>query len=147
MQPNVSLINGGLKDVVYKKISEQIPVYTGGVFENVCTQYMWKLLENGKAEFTEIGRWWGTDPKTKSQEEIDIMGTADKNTALFGECKWKNEKVDISILETLVKRSEIFDFKNKTYYLFSKSGFTDGCIELAAEMGNVSLVEYAEMLE
>ena len=96
---------------------------------------------------TAIGRWWGTDPKTKSQEEIDIMGTADKNTALFGECKWKNEKVDISILETLVKRSEIFDFKNKTYYLFSKSGFTDGCIEHATEMGNVSLVEYADMLE
>lgn len=147
VQPNVSLINRGLKDVVYKKINEQIPAYTGGVFENVCKQYMWKLLENGKVEFTEIGRWWGTDPKTKSQEEIDIMGTTDKNNALFGECKWKKEKNDISVLETLVKRSEIFNFKNKTYYLFSKSGFTDGCIKLAAEMGNVNLVEYADMLD
>lgn len=31
--------------------------------------------------------WWGTDPKTRKQEEIDIMGVEDKNTTLFGEGK------------------------------------------------------------
>ena len=50
--------------------------------------------------FTDLGRWWGTNPKTKTQEEIDIMGT-DKDT----ECKWINEKVDLGVLETLAERS------------------------------------------
>ena len=30
------------------------------------------------------------------KHKIDIMGEVDKNTALFGECKWTNEKVDVS---------------------------------------------------
>ena len=54
--------------------------------------------------FTDLGRGWGTNPKTKTQEEIDIMGT-DKDTALFAECKWINEKVDLGVLETLAERS------------------------------------------
>ncbi|HBA70006.1 MAG TPA: ATPase, partial [Lachnospiraceae bacterium] len=55
-----------------------------------CKQYLWKLLLSGESpvEFKELGRWWGTDPSTHSQAEIDIMGEQDKDTALFGECKW-----------------------------------------------------------
>lgn len=65
----------------------------GSVFEDICKQYLWKLLLEGKApvEFSDLGRWWGTNPKTKQQEEMDTMGT-DKDTALFAECKWTNEK-------------------------------------------------------
>ncbi len=69
----------------------------------------------------------------------------DKNTALFAECKWKNEKVDLGVLETLVKRSELFNYKTKHYYLFSKSGFTKGFEDRAKEMGNVRLVEYKDI--
>ncbi len=39
-------------------------------------------------EFKELGRWWGTDLSTHSQMEIDIIGEQDKDTALFGECKF-----------------------------------------------------------
>ena len=42
----------------------------------------------------------------------EICRQQDKNTALFGECKWTNEKVDLSVLETLVKRSELFRIGN-----------------------------------
>ncbi len=74
------------------------------------------------------------------------MGQQDKDTALFAECKWTNEKVDLGVLETLAKRSELFNYKTKYYYLFSKSGFTKGCEDKANEMGNVSLVEYVEII-
>ena len=86
----------------------------GKVFEEICRQYLWKLLLKGKSlvEFTGLGRWWGTDPTEKKQAEIDIMGEQDKNTALFGECKWTNEKVDVGALETLVKRSQLFHYEN-----------------------------------
>ena len=74
------------------------------------------------------------------------MGEQDKDTALFAECKWTNEKVDRGVLETLIKRSKLFSYTNVHYYLFSKSGFTKGCIEKAEEMGNVCLVSYGEIV-
>ena len=96
--------------------------------------------------FTDIGRWWGANPKTKSQEEIDIMGT-DRDSALFAECKWTNEKVDLGVLETLVERSNLFSYKKTHFYLFAKTGFTKGCIDRANEMGNVTLVTYEDILK
>lgn len=141
---NASMIARGATELVYKRIEPYLSDYMGKVFEEICKQYLWKLLLDGKSpvEFTSLGRWWGNDPVHKRQVEIDIMGEQDKNTALFAECKWTNEKIDLSVLETLVERSIIFSYEKKHYFLFSKSGFTKGCKEKAQKMGNVSLVSY-----
>ena len=122
---NNSVIMRGAADIVYRRI----------------------LNGNSPVEFSELGRWWGNDPIEKKQTEIDIMGEQDKKTALFGECKWTNEKVDLGVLETLIKRSNLFSYVNVHLYLFSKSGFTKGCIDKANELGNVSLVTYSDMLK
>lgn len=145
---NTSIISRGATDLAYKRIAPELPSYMGGVFEEICKQYLWKLLLDGKCavNFSDLGRWWGTNPQTRTQEEIDIMGT-DKDSALFAECKWTNEKVDLGVLETLVERSNLFNYKKKHFYLFAKTGFTKGCTDKAAEMGNVTLVSYDEMLK
>lgn len=145
---NNSVIMRGATDRVYKRIEPYLSDYMGKVFEDICTQYLWKQLLDEKCpiEFNSLGRWWGNDPKEKKQTEIDIMGEQDKDTALFGECKWTNEKVDLGVLETLVKRSKLFSYTNVHYYLFSKTGFTKGCIDGAEELGNVSLVSYNEIV-
>ncbi|SEU21582.1 ATP-binding protein [Enterocloster clostridioformis] len=144
---NTSIISRGAVDLAYSRIAPELSSYMGSVFEDICKQYLWKLLLEGKCavNFTDLGRWWGANPKTKSQEEIDIMGT-DKDTALFAECKWTNEKVDLGVLETLVERSTLFNYKRTHFYLFAKAGFTKGCIDRANEMGNVTLVTYGDML-
>ena len=98
-------------------------------------------------EFKELGRWWGTDPSTRSQTEIDIMGEQDKNTALFAECKGTNEKVDVGVLKTLVKRSQLFHYDNVHLYLFAKSGFTKSCVEMAEDRKDLALVSYQEILK
>lgn len=146
---NNSIIARGADDLAYKRIEPYFTDYMGKVFEDISAQYLWKLLASGKSpiEFTSLGRWWGNDPRTKSQTEIDIMGEHDKNSALFAECKWTNEKVDLGVLETLVQRSELFAYKNVHLFLFAKSGFTKGCIDKAAELGNVTLVTYADILK
>lgn len=148
VQGNASAINRGMAELVYKKIEPQLPDFMGDVFEEICKQYLWRLLSRGEAEveFTDIGRWWGNDPREKKQVEIDIMGAADERTALFGECKWKNERTDLSVLEKLVNLSELFSYQRKHFYLFSKSGFTKACEERAAKMGNVTLVTYESMI-
>lgn len=111
-------------------------------------QYLWKQLLEGNVpiEFISLGRWWGNDPIQKTQAEIDIMGEQDRESALFAECKWRNEKVDLDILETLIERSKLFRYTKVHYYLFSKSGFTKGCMEKSEEMGNVTLVSYADII-
>lgn len=109
---NHSMIVRGAADFVYKRIEPRLSGYMGLVFEEICKQYLWSLLLGGESplEFSGLGCWWSTDPSTRSQAEIDIMGEQDKDTALFGECKWTNEKVDAGVLETLVKRSKMFHY-------------------------------------
>ncbi len=145
---NISLISRGASDLVYKRIEPELPTYMGAVFEQICTQYLWKLLLEGESpiQFKDLGRWWGTNPKTRAQEEIDIMG-ADNNSALFAECKWTNEKVDIGVLDTLIKRSEMFSYVQKHYFLFAKTGFTQGCAEQALKLGNVTLVQLEDLFD
>ncbi len=145
---NISIISRGAMELAYSRIKPELSDYMGGVFEEICKQYLWSLLLSGKCaiDFTDIGRWWGTNPQNRQQVEIDIMGTADKNTALFGECKWTNEKVDLGVLVSLVEKSQMFHFSNKYYYLFAKSGFTKGCMEKAIELGNVILVSYEDIV-
>lgn len=146
---NSSVIARGAADLAYRRIEPCLSDYMGKVFEDICRQYLWKLLLNGESpvEFRELGRWWGTDPSSRSQAEIDIMGEQNKYTALFGECKWTNERVDEGILETLARRSRIFHYSEVWLYLFSKNGFTEGCVNAAEKMGNVMLVSYEDILK
>ena len=97
-------------------------------------------------EFVSLGRWWGNDPRKKNQTEIDIMGEKDSASAVFAECKWRNENVDLDVLETLVDRSGLFHYTKMHYFLFSKTGFTKGCVEKAKLMGNVTLVTYNDIV-
>lgn len=146
---NNSIIARGAADLAYKRVEPHLSDYMGKVFEEICKQYLWKRLLSGESlvEFKDLGRWWGTDPSTRNQTEIDIMGEQDKDTALFGECKWTNEKVDAGILETLARRSRIFHYSEIQLYLFAKNGFTKGCMEAADKMGNVVLVSYKDLLK
>lgn len=145
---NNSIIVRGATDLVYKKIEKQLSDYMGRVFEDICIQYLWKqlLAGNSPIEFVSLGRWWGNDSVNKCQTEIDIMGEQDDKTALFAECKWRNENVDLDVLEKIVDRSTLFRYSKVYYYLFSKTGFTKRCMEKAEEMGNVTLVSYKDIM-
>lgn len=146
---NNSVIARGAADLAYNRIEPHLSEYMGKVFEEICKQYLWKLLLLGETpvDFNDLGRWWGTDPKTRSQTEIDIMGTDMNKGAVFGECKWTNQKIDQGVLETLVKRSELFHYQKVYLYLFSRSGFTKGCEEEAEKLGNVFLVSYEDIMK
>ena len=86
---NKSLIFRRAADLVLKRIEPYFSEYMGPIFEQICQQYLWRLLLQGRLdiEFTELGRWWGNDPIAKKQTEIDIIGVQEKNKAIFAECK------------------------------------------------------------
>ncbi len=135
-----------MSDVVYTKIEKDLNQYMGQTFEEICKQYLWRENRRGNTPitFTELDRWWGTDPATHTQEEIDIIAS-DGVDMIFAECKWKNELTDKDVLEKLMSRSDLVKCNNKYLYLFSKSGFTDKCSALADSLRNVTLVRFEDM--
>ena len=142
---NRTLIETGAKEAVWvKKITPDYNNYMGAVFEKICMDYLTE--QNAKGElpflFTSIGRWWGTNPVTRCQVEIDIIAKDGKDY-LFGECKWRNEKLDLTVLKELEEKADIFN-KNRSntwFVLFSKSGFTRAVIEEAMRNDRIILVD------
>jgi len=146
---NRSLIEQDLGEVLYyKSLKEEINAFYGKQFETVCLQYLIRENRNLSLAFMveDFGKWWGGNPKSKKQEEVDIIGLS-KTDALYGECKFKNEKVGIEVYETLIERSTLVPRDHKYFYIFSKSGFRDELLKRANEELNIHLVTLQEMYE
>ena len=131
--------------------------FMGRIFETMCMEYL-SILNSGKEnkntigrlpfKIRQIGRWWGSNPVTKSEEEIDIIGINDSNSsAVFCECKFRNEQTDIQILNSLMNKAERWNYQHKYYFLFSKSGFTKGLQNAAQKTENIFLVSLKNMYQ
>ena len=134
----ISVIEMGQGNLYYDKIvKRQLHSFMGSVFEDMCRYYTLEQGILGKFEsfITEVGTWWGMEQlpdgsgKCHQQSaDIDIVGiSAIDKSAVIGECKFKNEKIDKEIYETLIRRSKLISQKYKVskYLLFSLSGYTD----------------------
>ena len=149
---NRTLIETGAADAVWeKRIAPDYNTYMGSVFERVCNQ--WLSIKNSRGVlpimFTSSGRWWGQNSNSPSHEQVEINIVArDGNNYIFGECKWRNEKLGVSVLEKLREKSDIFS-KNRGitwYFLFSKSGFSDRLIESANNDDSIVLISIDDIL-
>jgi hypothetical protein len=122
----------------------------GLVFEKVCKDYLLRKNSEGALPvlFTAVGRWWGTDPAAHQQIEIDLIAQ-DGDSYLMCECKWRNEALGISVLDTLRHRADVFcKNRDQTWYvLFSKSGFTKAVMEEAERDENIILVDMQELMK
>ena len=142
---NRTLIETGAKDAVWlKKIEPDYNHYMGMVFEKICRDYLTERNAKGELPFlfTSIGRWWGTNPRTRNQVEIDIIANDGKDY-LIGECKWRNEKLDLAVLQELKENADIFNRNraNTWFVLFSKSGFTGAVMDEASADDKIILVD------
>lgn len=137
-----SPIELGMGELVFEQhIKDQLAAHYGKKFEIVCLQYLNILNSIGKLPiiFEEIGTWWGSNPHTKSKEEIDIVGL-NKTFGLYAECKYRNEKVGKKVLDRLKAKSMLIPRLEMCYYIFSKSGFTKELIEYSSQHQEVNLV-------
>jgi len=142
----MALIQRGEANLAYEVIKPQIAAYMGGVFEEICKQYLWRknLAKQTPLLFTDAGRWWGNNPIKKEECEVDIIAAND-DEAIFAECKWTNDPVGADVLNTLIARSELVYYREKYFYLFAKTGFTESVKERAESEQNITLVEYKDM--
>jgi AAA+ ATPase superfamily predicted ATPase len=147
--PNMSAVVAGLGSAVYDNdVKDQLNAFMGFVFEDICRQWFFKMAKSSSLPFFvgNLGRWWGTNPSTRTQEEIDIMCTR-KDEAIFAECKWTNADVDIDVLYDLRRKSEIFGISRKHLYIFAKKSFSYALWKEHYERESVTLLAFSVMID
>lgn len=133
-----SVIQIGQGSVYYEKIVKpQLHSFMGSVFEEMCRYF---TLEQGvQGRFgnfiTNTGNWWGTEviknsngEKTVQSADIDVIAISEVDRSFVaGECKFKNEKMDKNVYETLVRRTRNISgkYKLQKYIFFSLGGYTE----------------------
>ncbi|MBQ6887438.1 MAG: ATP-binding protein [Lachnospiraceae bacterium] len=133
-----SSIEMGKGKAYYDKIVKpDIHTFMGKVFEEMCKFFTLSegLEGNLNCFVTETGTWWGTETiedengKRRIQSaDVDVVGLSPSDKGMVvGECKFRNEKIDKSIYETLIRRSKAIPSKYPIvqYLLFSMGGFTE----------------------
>lgn len=142
--PYTSLILSGQTAGVLAKIQKELPQFLGRSFEAIAQAY---VLSSTELLITEIGRWWGPDPATKSEEEIDLVACDREGVWIFGECKWTNTPMSEATLKTLLYRSTLVTTSSEvSFWLFSKSGFTDSLKAIAEHDKRVRLVGLDDLI-
>ena len=153
-----SVIEMGQGESYYERaVKPFLHSYMGSVFEEMCRYY---TLKHGIAgEFgcfvTTVGNWWGTetvaveDGSRRAQSaDIDVVGLSDLDKkAVLGECKFRNEKMDKGVYETLRRRSALIPARYgiAKYLFFSLSGYTDWWASMTDE--NVRLLTLDSLYE
>ncbi|MBR6764032.1 MAG: ATP-binding protein [Clostridia bacterium] len=144
---NTSSISAGRIEQIYAPvIKRHLSDYMGLVFEQMCREYLLRYATDLPIILSDIGQWWGTDPKVKKEVQIDIVGSpVEGDEYIIGSCKYRSDPVGVDELELIRHYADVFG-KGKKYhfYIFSKSGFTKGLQELG-DMGEVKLVTLDDM--
>ena len=133
-----SVIEMGQGEIYYQKVVKNVlHSFMGSVFEEMCRYYT--LMKGITGEYgcfiTSVGTWWGVENiadkngTIRAQSaDIDVVALSEVDKkAVIGECKFKNEKIDRGIYETLIRRGRLITGKYKVskYIFFSLSGYTD----------------------
>ncbi len=130
--PSKPEIESGSGDIVADSevFGERISSYIGKPqFETICLQYLQRINKDKMLPFTatSFGSWWGTDPKEKVQTDFDVLAANRRSKQIvIGECKWKSNINDVSIIQKLMSKEHLLsEYKDRYYYLFSKVEFTE----------------------
>lgn len=150
VHPNRSVIELNLGADLFSRKRNEINSFIARRFEDICRDAVriqgWPL----------VGRWWGAhmEDGIKKEEEIDIMAVDERHSRiLFGEVKWSSRPIGFSVVEDLLRKSELVQWrkeKRKEHFLvISKSGFTQSCMKKMDENGIIhwDLYNLIEVLE
>ena len=117
-------------------------------YESICRNIFAELCRKGQIDFapSRIGSYWRND--NKGDTEIDVAAVDNQHKRLFlGECKYHAKPVDVAVYSALQEKGQskelaaVFKGYEVVYGLFSKSGFTDRLVEMAAKNPNLILIQ------
>ena len=117
-------------------------------YESICRNIFAELCRKGQIDFapSRIGSYWRND--NEGDTEIDVAAVDNQHKRLFlGECKYHAKPVDVAVYSALQEKGQskeltaAFKGYEIVYGLFSKSGFTDRLVEMAAKNSNLILIQ------
>ena len=117
-------------------------------YESICRNIFAELCRKGQIDFapSRIGSYWRND--NEGDTEIDVTAVDNQHKRLFlGECKYHAKPVDVAVYSALQEKGQskeltaAFRGYKIVYGLFSKSGFTDRLVEMAAENSDLILIQ------
>lgn len=107
-------------------VKEEFPIFQGRIFEKIAADYLMRNEIYKDTLVMEVGTWWGSNKFLKKSEEIDLVCKCNDGSYIIGECKWRNEEIDVDVYEDLRRKSELLGFvERKKYCIFAKNGFSD----------------------
>lgn len=138
-----AIVSGRIEKSYDALVGNRLSDYMGIVFEKMCRDYIMYYDNSLPFDMADIGQWWGGNPKTKKQAQIDIVVTAaNGNEGIVGSCKFRNEKIDIDEYLLMNEYAEAMgEFEKPYYYFFSKSGYTDRMLENAGKYARFITLE------
>jgi hypothetical protein len=119
--PNRSALEQGQARYVWEaRIQPQLSSYMGPRFEELCRQYIRLRPERWGHPIGELSVWW------RANDELEIVGHDGGVVVLAAEAKWRNDPVDMDVLQTLQRRVALLPrvAPDARLALFAKSGFT-----------------------
>lgn len=130
-----SIVSGRIKQSYDEVVGRRLSDYMGTIFEKMCRDYILYYDNALPFNMSEVGQWWGGNPKTKKQAQIDVVVTStDGKKGIVGSCKFKSDKIASDELLLMQEYAEAMgNFEEKYYYFFSKSGFTDDMLKHKGE--------------
>lgn len=140
--PNLSAVMSGLGTQIFEKmVKPHLNTFMGQGFEDIFFDFFDDCQAKGSLPdlVGDRGRWWGNNPKLKQEEEIDLLAYGNEWT-FFGEAKWRNKTLDMDVVKELERKSLLIRADKRFYLLFSKSGYTSGVKEYAAQRKNLHLI-------
>ena len=128
--------------------------HVGPEFEEYCRSWV-----RSNAPAPKVGSWWGPSLNelrkagTRTTEEIDIVGVVRSKVSIIGEARWRKRPMDLGYLAMIenfkipaLRQSGINVATTPIIYLFSRGGYAERLVEVAADREDLILVDTATAL-
>jgi AAA+ ATPase superfamily predicted ATPase len=143
-----TILSGNMPKIFDDAVGRHLPDHMGLVFEEICKEFLLIKSEGLPFVVSTIGQWWGGDPVTKMQVQVDIVALShDAGEMIVGSCKYRNRPASPDVLNELIAGAETMGgtFDKIHYYIFSKSGFDPSLTDIAEADRSVRLITLDEL--
>lgn len=146
--PHLSSISEGLGESVYEAEKNNINLFISKSFENVVIDYLSEqnILRKLDSIYEPFKSLNVDNSKLGRSIQIDAISKSiiDENKLIVVEAKYREKNTSLDVLDHLIESASIFPhYKNKQYYIFSKTGFSDDLLSVNGD--NIHLIKLSDM--
>ncbi len=126
-----AICRGQIRETYAYAVKRFYPEYMDLVFKNMCREYVLRYAKDLPFRLRDAGPWWGRDPVTREEVQIDLVGIPSKGSVyLIASCSYRDKKTESKELELLHRNAHAFKLDGHFFYcMFSRCGFSEELLE------------------